>query len=59
MIRLAIAGVILMGMIGIAKADINYVGGYSRSDGTYVQGHYKDTSADGNPYNNRRAVWGY
>lgn len=44
---------------GAAFADINYVSGYSRSDGTYVSGHYKDTSADGNPYNNRRAVLGY
>lgn len=44
---------------GPVIADINYVGGYTRSDGTYVSGHYKDTSADGNPYNNRKAVWGY
>lgn len=40
-------------------ADINYVDGYTRRDGTQVSGHYKDTSADGNPYNNRKAVWGY
>lgn len=37
-------------------ADINYVGGYSRTDGTYVQGHFKDTSGDGNPYNNAKAL---
>ena len=31
---------------------LSYVNGYRRSNGTYVSGHYKDTSADGNPYNN-------
>lgn len=40
-------------------ASINYVDGYTRRDGTYVEGHYKDTSADGNPYNNRKYLWGY
>ena len=39
--------------------DIGYVSGYSRHDGSYVQGYYKDTSGDGNPYNNRKALWGY
>lgn len=28
-----------------------YVSGYTRSDGTYVQGHYRSTN-DGNRYNN-------
>jgi hypothetical protein len=40
-------------------ADINYVDGYYRSNGSYVQGHYKDTSADGDVSNNRKQVWGY
>lgn len=31
---------------------IKYIGGYTRSNGTYVSGHYRDTSCDGNPYNN-------
>ncbi len=37
---------------GEAKASIRYVGGYYRSSGTYVSGGYRDTSHDGNPYNN-------
>lgn len=36
-----------------ALADV-WVNGYTRSDGTYVQGHYR-SSPDGNPYNN----WSY
>lgn len=31
--------------------DDVYVHGYSRSDGTYVQPHYR-SAPDGNPYNN-------
>ncbi|HYE22672.1 MAG TPA: hypothetical protein VD998_03735 [Verrucomicrobiae bacterium] len=37
---------------GTAYAEIKYVKSYNRSDGTYVSGHYKDTSGDGNRYNN-------
>jgi hypothetical protein len=33
-------------------AEIKYINGYSRSDGTQVSGHYRDTSNDGNQYNN-------
>jgi len=33
-------------------ADIKYINGYSRTDGTYVSGHWKDTSGDGIKYNN-------
>lgn len=56
--------VILLGMFVFVAteptfAGIKYVGGYSRSDGQYVQGHYKDTSGDGYSYNNRREMWGY
>jgi hypothetical protein len=29
----------------------DYVNGYTRSDGTYVEGHYR-SKADGNSYNN-------
>lgn len=29
-----------------------YISGYTKKDGTYVSGHYRDTSNDGNPYNN-------
>lgn len=35
-----------------ALAEIKYVNSYSRKDGTYVSGHYRDTSNDGSPYNN-------
>ena len=38
--------------VSSANATIKYVSGYTRSDGSYVSGHYKDTSCDGNPYNN-------
>jgi hypothetical protein len=40
-------------------AEMGYVDSYYRRDGTYVQGHYKDISADGNPYNNRIYTLGY
>jgi len=46
---------VLFGMIvsmSSANATIKYVSSYTRSDGTSVSGHYKDTSGDGNPYNN-------
>lgn len=35
-----------------AEAAIKRIGGYYRSNGTYVQSHYRDTSNDGNAYNN-------
>lgn len=35
-----------------AFAQVKYISGYSRRDGSYVSGHYRDTSNDGNPYNN-------
>lgn len=43
---------VMLGVLGAggALAD-TYVNGYTRSDGTYVQGHYR-SEADGNPYNN-------
>lgn len=44
---------------GIAQAEMGYVDSYYRRDGTYVSGHWKDTSGDGNPYNNRRYILGY
>jgi len=37
-------------------AAIKYVKGYFKSDGTYVSGHYKDTSGDGNKYNNASSL---
>lgn len=41
-----------LSLVTASFADINYVDGYYRSSGTYVSGHYRDTSNDGNPYNN-------
>lgn len=35
-----------------ADAAIKRISGYTRSNGTYVKGHYRDTSNDGNRYNN-------
>ena len=35
-----------------AFAEIDYIESYTRRDGTYVSGHYRDTSNDGNKYNN-------
>ncbi len=35
-----------------AFAQIKYIDGYSRGDGTYVSGHYRDTSNDGVRENN-------
>jgi hypothetical protein len=49
---LAVAVFISLGVVGNSFAGIRYVNGYYRSSGTYVSGHYKDTSHDGNPYNN-------
>jgi hypothetical protein len=35
-----------------AFAGIDWVNGYYRRNRTYVDGYYRDTSNDGNPYNN-------
>ena len=49
---LGIAVVMGLSMVGESFAAIKHVGGYYRSNGTFVGGHYRDTSHDGNPYNN-------
>lgn len=54
-----IALLVFVSLASAAYAEMGYVDSYYRQDGTYVSGHYKDVSGDGNPYNNRRAVWGY
>lgn len=54
-----LAVIVLLCVCGSAFADLGYVGPYYRRDGTYVSGHLKDTSGDGNPYNNRRYILGY
>ena len=42
LLKLSISGAIVvsMGLVGTAYAD-NYVNGYTRNDGTYVQPHYQ------------------
>ena len=55
---LTLALVIGLSMVAEASAAIKYISGYSRSNGTYVSGHYRDTSGDGNPYNNAN-YYGY
>lgn len=45
-----VAGMLLLCSSGIAVAD-DYIQGYRRKDGTYVQPHYR-SERDGNPYNN-------
>ncbi len=51
--------ILIVMVAGIAHASMGYVNPYYRRDGTYVSGHWKDTSGDGNPYNNRRYILGY
>lgn len=41
---------LIFGFAGQADADV-WVNGYTRSNGTYVQGHYR-SSPDSSPYNN-------
>lgn len=43
----------IMCISGIASADV-YVHGYTRSDGSYVQGHYRS-----NPDHTRTNNWSY
>lgn len=33
-------------------AAVKWIDGYSTGSGQYRSGHYRDTSNDGNPYNN-------
>ncbi len=44
--------VLFMLITTMGYCEIKWVDSYSRRDGTYVTGHYRDTSNDGNPYNN-------
>ena len=46
----AIVAALLFAVTSPARAD-QYVHGYSRSDGTYVQPYWR-SDPDGNPYNN-------
>ncbi len=50
MLTVAISAVLAITANGYC--GIKYVGPYFRSNGAYVSGCWKDTSHDGNPYNN-------
>lgn len=47
----ALAAVLILTYAGLAFAGGVHVNGYFRSNGTYVQPHYR-SAPDGNPYNN-------
>ncbi len=49
---LAVAVFVLVALASPAFASIKRIKSYTRSDGTYVSSHYRDTSNDGNSYNN-------
>ena len=52
LIALFVAVVICLVMVADGCCAIKYISPYIRSNGTYVGGHFRDTSCDGNPYNN-------
>lgn len=47
-----VAMVVSLSLISNASARIKWVNGYSTRSGQYRSGHFRDTSNDGNPYNN-------
>jgi len=53
---LGIATLAILATLTESAFAIKYVNGYSRKDGTYVSGHYRDTSNDGNSYNNANTL---
>jgi opacity protein-like surface antigen len=50
--KLFLAVALMICVFASSAFAIKYISGYSRNDGTYVSGHYRDTSNDGNSYNN-------
>jgi len=53
--KLIVSVFALVAILTIASngyCEIKYVNSYYRSNGTYVSGCFKDTSHDGNQYNN-------
>lgn len=52
MVIVAVIAVTVLMAAADGYCAIRYINGYTRSSGTYVSGHYRDTSGDGNPYNN-------
>ena len=47
-----VAAIVSVSLAGNAFARIKWIDGYYTSSGQYRRGHYRDTSNDGNPYNN-------
>ena len=43
---------VFLSMSTCSFAEVRWVRGYYRENGTYVTGHYRDVSGDGNPFNN-------
>lgn len=50
--KVLIALLMLLSITTAAFAQIKWVNGYYTDGGQYRSGHYRDTSNDGNPYNN-------
>jgi len=50
-VLLLVLGILLL-TSSYAQARIRYINSYTRTDGTIVSGHYRDTSNDGYSYNN-------
>jgi len=55
--KVLFAVMVVLALCAVAHAD-NYVNGYYRKDGTYVQGHYK-TPSDNYFYNNYSSQGNY
>jgi hypothetical protein len=49
---IAVVAIAILMSAADGYCSIKYISGYTKSNGTYVGGHYRDTSNDGNPYNN-------
>ncbi|MAE81677.1 MAG: hypothetical protein CMB80_02990 [Flammeovirgaceae bacterium] len=52
LVLLILVAAFVFATAGEAFARIKYISPYVRSDGTYVNGHYRDTSNDGYEGNN-------
>jgi len=50
--RSLLIAALLTSIASISFAEVKYIKGYTKRNGDYVRGHYRDTSNDGNPYNN-------
>ena len=52
LMKVLVLALVFSALCSEAFCAIKWVKGYSRRDGSYVSGAYRDTSGDGNPYNN-------